>query len=153
MHEKSILLASVPASLFLLSDPVYTRWFQILSIFTMYPLLKKDGLVIPYYACIGLYWALVEIYILLQSYDFHFVASSSSSTTSADTGFTAAKNEIRVTEKTLDKNLLQSNRYVEVFLNIMITLSYIGKFMFTRPLKRIFLPTYTLNSNDSITCS
>lgn len=67
VHEKSLLLASVPASLVLLLPPSASHpstlanktphddmylyllvWFQLFVPFTLYPLLKKDGLSIPY---------------------------------------------------------------------------------------------------------
>ena len=55
MHEKSLLLALLPASFFVDRDFLLVSWFQVLGVWTMFPLLAKDGLRLPYAACIGLY--------------------------------------------------------------------------------------------------
>lgn len=47
VHEKSILLASVPVALALPTDPFMSMWFIAISTFSMLPLLVKDGLLIP----------------------------------------------------------------------------------------------------------
>ncbi|XP_034237190.1 dolichyl pyrophosphate Man9GlcNAc2 alpha-1,3-glucosyltransferase [Thrips palmi] len=47
VHEKSILLASIPVALALPSDPFLSMWFTTVSSFSMLPLLLKDGLLIP----------------------------------------------------------------------------------------------------------
>lgn len=47
VHEKSILLASLPVALALPSDPFISMWFTTISSFSMLPLLLKDGLLIP----------------------------------------------------------------------------------------------------------
>ncbi|XP_069835509.1 dolichyl pyrophosphate Man9GlcNAc2 alpha-1,3-glucosyltransferase [Dendropsophus ebraccatus] len=48
VHEKSILLASLPACLLLNELPLMATWFLLTSTFSMLPLLQKDGLVMPY---------------------------------------------------------------------------------------------------------
>jgi alpha-1,3-glucosyltransferase len=55
VHEKSLLLALAPASLLVRDEPLLIAWMQILGCFTMFPLLKRDKLVIPYYATSALY--------------------------------------------------------------------------------------------------
>ncbi len=65
VHEKSILLSAVPATLLLCYDWDLICWFQILSIFTMYPLLKRDNLHIPVMACTMLYIAIAGIYRII----------------------------------------------------------------------------------------
>ncbi|KAE8741637.1 hypothetical protein FOCC_FOCC012840 [Frankliniella occidentalis] len=47
VHEKSILLAAIPVSLIVPSDPFMSMWFTAISSFSMLPLLWKDGLLIP----------------------------------------------------------------------------------------------------------
>ena len=42
-------------------------WFQVLGCFTMFPLLVKDGLRTPYFACITLYVVVVLLKIDLGS--------------------------------------------------------------------------------------
>jgi alpha-1,3-glucosyltransferase len=59
VHEKSILLCSVPLSVYLLDDTLFVSWFQIVASFTMYPLLKRDGQSIPYIATSVAYFAVV----------------------------------------------------------------------------------------------
>lgn len=63
VHEKSVLLPLLPMTLLLgtgggLSRPVraWVGWANILGAVTMYPLLKRDGLAIPY-AVMTLLWA------------------------------------------------------------------------------------------------
>lgn len=54
------MLAS--AAPLILLDPLYFGWIQILGTFTMYPLLKKDLLQIPYIVCCVLYMTLVYLF-------------------------------------------------------------------------------------------
>lgn len=44
VHEKSILIAAVPAILIFPMDPFMAFWFLQVSTFSMFPLLVKDGL-------------------------------------------------------------------------------------------------------------
>ncbi|XP_050079088.1 probable dolichyl pyrophosphate Man9GlcNAc2 alpha-1,3-glucosyltransferase [Anopheles maculipalpis] len=44
VHEKSILLAALPATLLLPMEPLVSCWFLQLATFSMLPLLHKDGL-------------------------------------------------------------------------------------------------------------
>ena len=55
VHEKSLLLALVPASLLLPWASRLIGWFQILGAFSMYPLLKKDGLSWAYFIILVVY--------------------------------------------------------------------------------------------------
>ncbi|XP_078263651.1 dolichyl pyrophosphate Man9GlcNAc2 alpha-1,3-glucosyltransferase [Rhinoraja longicauda] len=50
VHEKSILLAAVPVLLILHELPFMATWFLLVSTFSMFPLLLKDGLLLPYIA-------------------------------------------------------------------------------------------------------
>lgn len=45
VHEKSILLATIPACLLISEFPLFVTWFQIIANLSMLPLLYKDGLV------------------------------------------------------------------------------------------------------------
>ena len=62
VHEKSLLLALVPACVLLPIEPLLMSWFQILGTFTMFPLLKKDGLTVPYFACCVLFVTVILAY-------------------------------------------------------------------------------------------
>ncbi|XP_073498755.1 dolichyl pyrophosphate Man9GlcNAc2 alpha-1,3-glucosyltransferase isoform X2 [Phyllobates terribilis] len=48
VHEKSILLVSLPACLLLGEVPLMATWFLLTSTFSMLPLLQKDGLLMAY---------------------------------------------------------------------------------------------------------
>jgi len=49
VHEKSILLPALPITLLILDEPFWSGWFNNVAIFSMFPLLKKDRLIIPYF--------------------------------------------------------------------------------------------------------
>ncbi|CAG8632692.1 23893_t:CDS:2 [Cetraspora pellucida] len=55
VHEKSILLPLLPVSLLILDDTFWCSWFMNVAVFSMFPLLKKDGLVLPYFT-VWLMW-------------------------------------------------------------------------------------------------
>ena len=60
VHEKSILLASLPVSL-LASLPRTTIWFSLIATFSMYPLLVKDGLALACWALCGIFYVLSQL--------------------------------------------------------------------------------------------
>lgn len=49
MHEKSILLPLLPATLLVLEEPIATTLFMNTAMFSMFPLLKREALVLPYF--------------------------------------------------------------------------------------------------------
>ncbi|KAG0222465.1 Glucosyltransferase-like protein, partial [Actinomortierella wolfii] len=55
VHEKSILLPALPVTLLVLDEPAVAPWFVTLACFSMYPLLKREGLVTVYFAVVGLW--------------------------------------------------------------------------------------------------
>ncbi|KAI8918723.1 glycosyl transferase [Entophlyctis helioformis] len=59
VHEKSILLPALPAALLLMDDPIAASWFMNVAMFSMFPLLKRDGLVLAYIAIVGI-WNLLN---------------------------------------------------------------------------------------------
>ncbi|KAF8407821.1 hypothetical protein HHK36_006957 [Tetracentron sinense] len=50
VHEKSILLPLLPASLLAMEEPLVYRWLTYFALFSMYPLLCRDHLILPYVA-------------------------------------------------------------------------------------------------------
>ncbi|KAG6652976.1 probable dolichyl pyrophosphate Man9GlcNAc2 alpha-1,3-glucosyltransferase isoform X2 [Carya illinoinensis] len=50
VHEKSILLPLLPASLLALEEPFLLKWITLHALFSMFPLLCRDGLILPYIA-------------------------------------------------------------------------------------------------------
>ena len=65
VHEKTILLASLPVSLLIVYDQFHALWFNIVGIFSMYPLLVREELYIPAWAVSTLF-----VLVLLSVYDF-----------------------------------------------------------------------------------
>lgn len=55
VHEKSILLPLLPASLLALHHGSLIAWLAPVAAFSMFDLLKRDGLVVAYIALQGLY--------------------------------------------------------------------------------------------------
>jgi alpha-1,3-glucosyltransferase len=53
VHEKSILLPLAPLAFLVTDDPLFVGWIAIVATFSMHPLLTRDGLSIPYAACIA----------------------------------------------------------------------------------------------------
>ncbi|GBG80956.1 hypothetical protein CBR_g31513 [Chara braunii] len=58
VHEKSILLPLLPASLLALEHPAMFRWLAAMAAFSMYPLLRRDGLSLAYFATLTLFLSL-----------------------------------------------------------------------------------------------
>lgn len=56
VHEKSILLPLLPVTLLAPDLPALAAWLPAVAAFSMYPLLKKDGLSLAYVALL-LFWA------------------------------------------------------------------------------------------------
>ena len=56
MHEKSILLPLLPVALLCDREPLLAAWLPAYGAFSMFPLLKKDRLVLAYAALLML-WA------------------------------------------------------------------------------------------------
>lgn len=67
VHEKSLLLSLVPAAFLAHRYPSFISWYQTLGTFTMFPLLIKDGLRLPYLAIGGLYLSLVNLGTAMKS--------------------------------------------------------------------------------------
>lgn len=55
MHEKSILLPLLPASLLALEEPFLLKWITIYALCSMFPLLCRDNLILPYIAVSALF--------------------------------------------------------------------------------------------------
>ncbi|PKX91800.1 dolichyl-P-Glc:Man(9)GlcNAc(2)-PP-dolichol alpha-1,3-glucosyltransferase ALG6 [Aspergillus novofumigatus IBT 16806] len=68
VHEKSVLLPLLPMTLLLANDGglskdtrAWVGWANILGCWTMYPLLKRDELQVPYFVMTGLWAYLMDI--------------------------------------------------------------------------------------------
>lgn len=55
VHEKSILIAAMPVCLLLPGMPLECTWFLLISSFSMFPLLERDGQQISYLALVILF--------------------------------------------------------------------------------------------------
>ncbi|CAN0229545.1 unnamed protein product [Scytosiphon promiscuus] len=64
VHEKSLLLPLCPLAFLWGDAPLFTTWLQVIGVFSMKPLLGREGLLIPCFACTMLYvgcsWALTS---------------------------------------------------------------------------------------------
>ncbi|KAK3147348.1 hypothetical protein QOZ80_3BG0281250 [Eleusine coracana subsp. coracana] len=56
VHEKSILLPLLPASLLAQKEPQLYGWFVYFALFSIYPLICRDQLLLQYIAVIGLFF-------------------------------------------------------------------------------------------------
>lgn len=64
VHEKSILLVTLPTMLHFQNDPLWVLWFLHIAIFSMLPLLALDQLVFPTVILTFIYLMLIRIAIL-----------------------------------------------------------------------------------------
>lgn len=71
VHEKSILIVTLPIILNYPLNPNASVWFLMISTFSMFPLLHKDNLLIPYIALNGIYLLILKFqanfYVLSDS--------------------------------------------------------------------------------------
>lgn len=58
VHEKSILLPLLPASLLALEEPFHFRWLTHYALLSMFPLMCRDKLILPYMALFALFYLL-----------------------------------------------------------------------------------------------
>ncbi|MCO5601352.1 hypothetical protein L7F22_055472 [Adiantum nelumboides] len=66
VHEKSILLPLLPASLLILEDFMLYRGMVSCAMFSMFPLLRRDELVVPFAATFALHLLLLNVPFLLE---------------------------------------------------------------------------------------
>ncbi|KAH8970911.1 hypothetical protein BDL97_02G113800 [Sphagnum fallax] len=58
VHEKSVLLPVLPATLLALNEPQVLQYIVPIAVMSMLPLLRRDGLIIPYFALLSLFFLL-----------------------------------------------------------------------------------------------
>lgn len=63
VHEKSILIAAIPAILVFPMEPFMVFWFLQVSTFSMFPLLVKDGLVVAFFGLSGVFLGSTKLLI------------------------------------------------------------------------------------------
>lgn len=51
VHEKSIILPLAPLALLWSEEPLLVTWLQVVGAFSLFPLLQREGLAIPYTVC------------------------------------------------------------------------------------------------------
>uniref|UniRef100_A0A336LPP7 dolichyl-P-Glc:Man9GlcNAc2-PP-dolichol alpha-1,3-glucosyltransferase n=1 Tax=Culicoides sonorensis TaxID=179676 RepID=A0A336LPP7_CULSO len=73
VHEKSILLATLPAMILFPLEPFACYWFLQIATFSMFPLLLKDGLLVAYFALQLIYFLGTKLVIGLVSEDKDFI--------------------------------------------------------------------------------
>ncbi|CBJ33201.1 Dolichyl pyrophosphate Man9GlcNAc2 alpha-1,3-glucosyltransferase, family GT57 [Ectocarpus siliculosus] len=57
VHEKSLLLPLCPLAFLWRDAPLFTTWLQVIGVFSMKPLLAREGLLVPCVVCTLLYVA------------------------------------------------------------------------------------------------
>lgn len=60
VHEKSVLLPLLPATLLALEEPGLLQWLVPYAVVSMLPLLRRDDLVLPYFALLALFFLLLK---------------------------------------------------------------------------------------------
>lgn len=55
VHEKSILLPLLPATMLAMEEPFIFKWFMKFAMLSMFPLICRDGLIVPYFALLTLF--------------------------------------------------------------------------------------------------
>ena len=66
VHEKSLLLPLMPTSLLSGFEPLLFAYSAVVGAFSMYPLLEKDGLTVPYLLLLPLYaWLASYVQVML----------------------------------------------------------------------------------------
>ncbi|XP_067620851.1 probable dolichyl pyrophosphate Man9GlcNAc2 alpha-1,3-glucosyltransferase isoform X1 [Eurosta solidaginis] len=83
VHEKSILLVAAPAFCLLNAYPLETLWFLEATVFSMFPLLVKDGLIIPFFVLALIYHICVKDMIITY---FHLTKYSNKWLSAVSTG-------------------------------------------------------------------
>lgn len=63
VHEKSILIAAVPAILIFPAEPFMVFWFLQVATFSMFPLLVKDGLLVAFLGLSGFFIGFIKLMI------------------------------------------------------------------------------------------
>lgn len=58
VHEKSVLLPLLPATLLALEEPGVLQYLVPYAVISMFPLLRRDDLVLPYFALLALFFLL-----------------------------------------------------------------------------------------------
>src|SRR4051794_23235798 len=58
VHEKSVLLPLLPATLLSLEEPELLQYLVPYAVISMFPLLRRDGLILPYFALLALFFLL-----------------------------------------------------------------------------------------------
>ena len=60
VHEKSILLPLLPATLLAVEEPFIFKWFTQFAMLSMFPLICRDNLVVAYLALLALFFLIVN---------------------------------------------------------------------------------------------
>ncbi|KAL7288105.1 probable dolichyl pyrophosphate Man9GlcNAc2 alpha-1,3-glucosyltransferase [Trichogramma pretiosum] len=114
VHEKSILLVSLPVLLHFIKDPLPCFWFLIISVFSMLPLLIKDGLYTAYFATL--------IFFIVSVYCMWFESKISD--------LIKTKTEKQEEKSTLKKVKVKKNPITlsnnDIYINILYGISILG---------------------------
>ncbi|KAJ8682276.1 hypothetical protein QAD02_018068 [Eretmocerus hayati] len=116
VHEKSILLVAIPVLLQFNQDPFCCFWFLIISVFSMLPLLIKDGLYLAYFASL-----------------IFFIISTSWMWFEPKVSLIKGKEEVREEKPSSKKVKTKKSVSVwtssDLYINVVFTLSLLGVLM------------------------
>lgn len=114
VHEKSILLVAIPVLLNFQKDPLPCFWFLTISVFSMLPLLIKDGLYIAYCALLT-FFTVSMFWIWFESKISNFIKSKEE------------KQEEKPSSKKMKvKKSVNVWTTSEIFINILFGISLVG---------------------------
>lgn len=126
VHEKSLLLVLVPMSLLVQEDPLFVLWFQVLGTFTMFPLLVKDGLVVPYAVTIVLYLAIFALLRELEEMGCKAAGEASRRDREATKGSDVFEDTVSTTTARASFHGLSGNSNIQLLKKTFVALSVIG---------------------------
>jgi alpha-1,3-glucosyltransferase len=114
VHEKSILLVGLPVLLHFHKDPFACFWFLIISVFSMLPLLIKDGLFLAYLASFTFFITSVS-WMWFESKIGHFLKNKEDK-----------QEEKQTSRKIKVKKSASLWTSSEIYTNILFSLSLLG---------------------------
>ena len=68
VHEKSILIVSLPVMLVVFDSPLVSLWLLCVSTVSMYPLLMRDGQSVSYFALLAIFILLIYNFVDIWTY-------------------------------------------------------------------------------------
>lgn len=122
VHEKSILIAAMPAILIFPLEPFMTFWFLQISTFSMLPLLVKDGLTGVFLGYSGAFLLLVKLAVDNLKSEKH-----------QDMNFLSILWNLNKSGKRGDKKLMENFMIFCYYLSTIVEIALIVAFFYLKP--------------------